>query len=373
MFTLILSTNETASAPPPSGWKDLFADSNYGGTNGPVYDVIEFNNGVIVAGEFSSVGGLIGGTIAANNIAAFDGSLWHALENGLTGEDPVRVNALVEYNGDLIVAGRFDMAGAVAVNNIARWSSWSGWQSLDSGITGDEYTEIYALYVLDGQLYVGGSFTLAGDMTAENIARWDGTNWSAVGSGRPTPVHCFTEWEDHLVVGAWYSLENPRSSVAYLVDDAFWREIGFITRINALTTMDYDGVEDVLIAGGSIVPLPGYIEGNLWRYDPNTGQWYEFEGGIGRDGTFTANVQDLVVYNDKLIVTGSFQVVGDKLTRASNIAYWQGKWNRLDEGLEDQGISLFMDTVKKTLHVGGEIWITGDYQTENIGIYTFRK
>ncbi|MGD8932281.1 MAG: hypothetical protein PVI52_06915, partial [Chromatiales bacterium] len=154
--------------------------------------------------------------------------------------------------------------------------------------------------------------------------------------------------------------------------DIYWQDIGFISRINGLTTMEYEGEEDVLIAGGSIVPLSGYIEGNLWRYDADTGQWYEFEGGIGRDGTFTANVQDLLVYDDKLIVTGSFQVVGDKSTQASGIAYWQGKWNRLDEGLGDEGISLYVDAAKKTLYVGGEIWFTGEFETENLGLYLFR-
>jgi hypothetical protein len=372
IFTLVLSINEAVSAPPDSGWKDLFSDINHGGTDGPVYDIIEFNNGLIVGGEFDSVGGLLSGTIYADNIAAFDGSVWHALDTRLTGENPVRVNAMVEFNGDLIVAGRFDMAGSVVANNIAKWNSWTGWQALGSGVTGDFYPEVYALYVFEDELYAGGRFAQAGSVTTQNIARWDGTTWSAVGAGRPTDVHCFTEWDDRLVVGGWYDADYPDNSVAYLTDDIYWQDIGFISRINGLTTMEYEGEEDVLIAGGSIVPLSGYIEGNLWRYDADTGQWYEFEGGIGRDGTFTANVQDLLVYDDKLIVTGSFQVVGDKSTQASGIAYWQGKWNRLDEGLGDEGISLYVDAAKKTLYVGGEIWFTGEFETENLGLYLFR-
>src|SRR5881394_1589075 len=33
-----------------------------------------------------------------------------------------------------------------------------------------------------GNLYVGGGFTIAGDVFATNIAKWDGSKWSAFGS-----------------------------------------------------------------------------------------------------------------------------------------------------------------------------------------------
>ncbi len=32
-------------------------------------------------------------------------------------------------------------------------------------------------------LYVGGLFSFAGELVANNIAKWDGTNWSALGGG----------------------------------------------------------------------------------------------------------------------------------------------------------------------------------------------
>ena len=34
-----------------------------------------------------------------------------------------------------------------------------------------------------GNLYIGGSFTAVGKTKANFIAKWDGTNWSALGSG----------------------------------------------------------------------------------------------------------------------------------------------------------------------------------------------
>src|SRR5262245_47910887 len=34
-----------------------------------------------------------------------------------------------------------------------------------------------------GNLYIGGRFSVIGDVLARNIAKWNGTNWSALGSG----------------------------------------------------------------------------------------------------------------------------------------------------------------------------------------------
>lgn len=44
---------------------------------------------------------------------------------------------------------------------------------------------INALLSVDGSLYAGGAFFRAGGVNAENVARWDGTRWSAMGDGVP--------------------------------------------------------------------------------------------------------------------------------------------------------------------------------------------
>src|SRR5436190_12684549 len=87
----------------------------------------------------------------------------------------------------LFVGGHFTSAGGVAVNNIARWNGMT-WSDVAGGVTGGS-AYVLALTVakdpLDGKtvLYVGGGFTTAGAVGANNIARWNGTSWSALGSG----------------------------------------------------------------------------------------------------------------------------------------------------------------------------------------------
>ena len=46
---------------------------------------------------------------------------------------------------------------------------------------------VYAFQVFDAgagpELYIGGSFTRAGEATSRGIARWDGTGWSSLAGG----------------------------------------------------------------------------------------------------------------------------------------------------------------------------------------------
>src|SRR3990170_4178564 len=60
---------------------------------------------LVVGGSFK-----VAGDIVTNNIAAWDGTAWHALGSGVTGTDPA-VHALAAYNGRLIAAGSFASAG----------------------------------------------------------------------------------------------------------------------------------------------------------------------------------------------------------------------------------------------------------------------
>ncbi len=41
-------------------------------------------------------------------------------------------------------------------------------------------------------LYVGGSFSVVGNVVASNIAKWDGTQWQPLGSGTNDEVRTLT-------------------------------------------------------------------------------------------------------------------------------------------------------------------------------------
>jgi hypothetical protein len=98
------------------------------------------------------------------------------------------VYAILECNGDLYVAGEFtrlwygthhEFAGLSHMNNLARWDG-EGWRHVGSGTNGP----IYAMAkVLDEStdhwhLVIGGDFSVAGGVPAQNLAAWDGERWA---------------------------------------------------------------------------------------------------------------------------------------------------------------------------------------------------
>ncbi len=88
----------------------------------------------------------------------------------------------------LYVGGQFTFAGEVAANNIARWDGTT-WSPLGNGMN----DWVIALTEYNGELIAGGGFTTAGGTPANRIARWDGTVWTALGSGMSgCPFQCAT-------------------------------------------------------------------------------------------------------------------------------------------------------------------------------------
>jgi hypothetical protein len=138
---------------------------------------IDKNANLYAAGWFDSAGG-----IPARNIAKWNGSAWSALGNGIYGE----ISALaIDGKGILYAAGRFDTAGGIPARNIAKWDG-GAWSALGSGISeaSDIGVGISSLKVdNNNNLYAAGFFDTAGGIPASNIAKWDGSAWSALGSG----------------------------------------------------------------------------------------------------------------------------------------------------------------------------------------------
>ncbi len=147
--------------------------------------------GVFVGGYFTNVGDL-----PANHIARWSGSSWSYLRSGVSeSQGGSKVLCLLSLpNGDLIVAGRFSHADGVLANNIARWDG-SRWSSLGTGVSdavnsGPLETEIRSLALLqNGDIVAGGDFGGAGGVEAHNIARWDGQAWWPLGLGTDGPVY----------------------------------------------------------------------------------------------------------------------------------------------------------------------------------------
>jgi hypothetical protein len=103
---------------------------------------------------------------------------------------------MVVYNGELWVGGSFNQAGGVTANNIAKWNG-TQWTAIAGGGANDE---VRCMYVWNGDLYVGGSFGSIGGITANGIARFNGSVWSLLGSGTNAPVNGISHYGSELFV-----------------------------------------------------------------------------------------------------------------------------------------------------------------------------
>ena len=80
----------------------------------------------------------------------------------------------------------------------ANWTGMGGLRGVDG--------EVHATAVDDyGNLYIGGEFTIAGEVFATNIAKWDGSRWSALGSGIDGNVVALLVSGSDLYAAGWFT------------------------------------------------------------------------------------------------------------------------------------------------------------------------
>jgi len=97
---------------------------------------------------------------------------------GIPGANGLVRAAAVDSSGNLYIGGEFTIAGDLFAKNVAKWNG-SSWTPLGSGVG----RGVYAFAISGSDLYVGGDFTTAGGSAANYIAKWNGIDWTALGSG----------------------------------------------------------------------------------------------------------------------------------------------------------------------------------------------
>ncbi len=162
----------SASLAADVGWDDRFSMP---GTNGPVTAIAVDGSNVYIGGEFTEVDGL-----PVTNIAHWNGSSWNALGAGIpkTGFFDPTINAIAVDNGNVYVGGLFSTAGNISVSNIARWDG-TAWSALGAGVDGS----IQDIAIDQGNVYVGGRFETASGITVNHVARWNGALWNDLAGG----------------------------------------------------------------------------------------------------------------------------------------------------------------------------------------------
>lgn len=168
------------------------------GLSAACYALAVGGDGTLYAGGgFETAGG-----VTVNNVGQWDGSAWSAMGSGVN--DTVWALA-VGPDGSVYVGGIFTQAsGNSGFNRITRWGG-SDWIPLGDGIETAGGSVRGLGFDGDGMLYVTGSFDMAGDLAVTNLAIWNQSIWWAgaieVPGGASTTIYAFLNARSGFYIG----------------------------------------------------------------------------------------------------------------------------------------------------------------------------
>jgi len=285
---LMFALTNSRAASPDENWDDRFAGP---GVNNGVHAIATIGTDVYVGGRFTQAGGS-----NMNYVARWDGRSWSSLGAGISNLVSYNdlVFALATATTNLYVGGSFRVVGAGLNSSlIARWDG-SDWSALGVGITdSDINAAVNAIAVQGNNVYAGGTFKAYGAMTATNIARWDGVAWSNMGGGVNGTVNALVVDGNNLYVGGLFTITG--------------------------------------------------VAANLAKWDGNS--WSSVGGGVN------GSVLSLGILNGDLYVRGAFNLVGNSVA-TDGFAKWNGSnWSTPHAGMVTNPVA--MGVAEGFVYLGG--------------------
>jgi uncharacterized delta-60 repeat protein len=212
---------------------------------------VQTNGKVVIAGDFTSVNGLVRGRVARLNI---DGSADVTFMDGPVLADGTVNSVALQPDGKIVIGGEFTNVNGIARNHLARLNRDG---SLDTnflnGLSGIDtifrYPYVYTVAVQnDGKILASGDFTGANGVTCSNIVRFnaDGTLDGSFQGSLPRPVYAMLLQPDGkiLVTGA-VSNEVIRLNEDGTIDQS-WNLSSLLSGVSHMA-LEEDG--NVVVAG----------------------------------------------------------------------------------------------------------------------------
>jgi hypothetical protein len=269
---------------------------------------------------------------------------------GVPGVDGEVEAAVVDNSGNLYIGGSFTVVGNVIATNIARWNG-SSWSALGTGLN----SFVDALAVSGTNLYAGGFFNKAGGVTANDVAQWNGSSWSALGSGIVGQVYALAVSGTTLYVGGEFLEVDgvggvPANYIAQW-NGSSWSALG----------SGMNGPVDALAVSGTTLYAGGFFQiagssSAYWIAQWNGSSWSAVGGGLNFP------VSALAVSGSTLYVGGGFTTAtnsGGATVTVNYIAQWNGStWSALGAGMNNS-VNALAVSGNNNLYAGGDFATAG--------------
>jgi hypothetical protein len=325
-----------------------------------VFSIAVNGTDVYIGGYFDHAG-----NVASNHIAKWDSVAhrWSALGSGVSSV----VYAIAVHGDDVYVGGVFTTAGGISVTGIARWNDTTQtWSAVGGALERTLYDPIVTAIAIgaSGDVYVGGNFEKAGGVTVNNIARWDGSSWHALGSGtggtHPDVDAIAISGSDVYIGGSFTTVNGIGRNYVARWNGSAWSGLGSGTN-EAVTAIAIDGSNVYVGSAFTTVTDSGgdHTVGNVAMW--NGSSWSTMDGGVGN------TVWALAVGPDGLYVGGNFQTLAGGIGSIQRLARWDGSnWHALDGGalLGSDGVD---NTVSALAVMGDEVYFGGWMNSSNTG------
>lgn len=350
---------------PADGDQLWWAGFDEQGLDSEVFSLCPFNGELIAAGYFGVAGG-----DTVPNVASWDGYSWTPLGEGLGrfGLNRPIITCLVEWKGDLYASGIFSLPPSEDYVSFAKWNGTS-WESL----LGAVYPQrVYELVPFGDDLILLGNFTEIDGVPASGLARYDGAGFTIIpagatlNSGATAYMFDGVVFQGQFVVGGRFDhIEGVACENVARWDGADWLpgNDGFNVTREARDLLVHG---NDLYVGGHLTVAGGMPVSGIAKWSGAV--WSDLGGGLIRLPDYNSEVQEMVVANGQVVISGNFDSAGGNPC-SSGIVSWDGmSWNSYGSGfvLNSGKTIRAMAVWDSDLYIGGSFGVAGDKNSSNI-------
>jgi hypothetical protein len=342
-------------------WSSLLS-----GVDGIVSATLSLGGKILVGGMFDTAGGK-----SARGLAEWDPgeSKWSPVSNFAWNSSAITsVEALVISGGDLYVGGNFEDVGRNNANDYVTRRSGTSFVPIGSKTVEPLNGKVETVVISGTDVYVGGSFTNAGNTPgADYIAKWDGTQWSALLSGTAGltgTVHAIALQGNDVYVGGEFQNAGDNDKADFLArwDGSKWTGLfsGTDHVTSTVYTIAFSGTSQLFVGGAftstTPVSLTHIAKANIVTTTGTVTTPVIWSGLVsGTNGIITGTVYTIAISGTDVFVGGEFQNAGGT-TGINYIARWDGNiWNAVGS------LNAINNTVRAIARSGNDVYVGGDF------------